>query len=106
MDSQELLVKIEQAVSKSLTPEQVSNLKNDGRIQTIKIVSSAFDGKGIAARLEMALSCINQFDPQLLKKFDLTLVLVSKIEDKNWIDFEEANNNSRSNSKKYAAKEV
>ena len=96
MDSSELLVKIEQAVSKTLTPESVSSLKDDGRIQTVKIVSGEFDGKGISARLGMTISAINKTDSDLLKKFDIAFVLVSKIENKNWIAFEEMNKANQS----------
>ncbi len=106
MDTKELLVKIREAVSITLTPEYVSTLKDDGMIQTIKIVSDIFIGKNISTRLEMTLKCIRDFDPSLLLKFDITFVLVSKSENINWIDFEEENRDIKSGTGEFAAKEI
>ena len=92
MGSKELLLKIETSVSKSLTPESISIIKDDDFIKTVKIVSDAFIGKSLSSRLQMTLAPIRLNAADILVDFDLTFVLVSKSENQKWTDYEELNN--------------
>lgn len=106
MDIFEVSVKIGNLVSKSLTPESVSVLKADGSIGTIKIVSPSFDGLSITDRLTRTVDIIRNGDPSILKQFDIAFVLVSPVENSEWIDYAELNKKAKEEAEKSAAKEL
>lgn len=105
MDFKELSVKINTALSKTLTDVKVVILKEDGAIGIFKIISDSYDGLSFPQRLTLTLTLIKNEDSSILQKFDLTFILLSKIENTNWTDLEEANQKLRDNTEKQAAKE-
>ncbi|MFN8790844.1 MAG: hypothetical protein ACK5Y2_05240 [Bdellovibrionales bacterium] len=106
MATEQLLVVLELALSKSLTVDSIALLKDDGMIKTVKVVSSDYQDMELSERLAVTIRAIKKQSAEILKSYDITFILVSKIEDDSSVDYEALNKSPQPSKEKLAAKDL
>lgn len=106
MDSKILIDTIYKSLSKTLTDVSIEMIAQDGNLYGFKVISPSFSGKTESVRSDLVHEILQSEFPKALVDFDITFVLLTKIENATFTDYNKINENSEYSQDKFAASEI